>query len=147
MEAGMPKFTEEALFALSSVELRSIYKRYHIKQGGKKVQFVENIFQCSKTLHKNSGDVNKLLCYFQCKFLPDPAPLHDFYKKYFNLVDKANKCWYHVEEHHSHQQWECKLLLAILCVAIMDSWVYVTKLEPQKWIPWRVNLSKKLMGI
>jgi len=123
----MPKFTKKALSTLTLVELRSICKRYHIKQSGKKVQFMENIFQCSKTLYKNSRDVNKLLHYLQYKFLPDLAPLHDFYKEYFNLVNKANKHWYCVKEHHSYQKWECKLLLAMLCVAVMDSWVYVTK--------------------
>lgn len=147
MESEMPKFTEKALSTLTLVKLRSICKKYHIKQGGKKGQFVENIFQRSETLYKKSKDVDKLLHYLQGKFLPNSAPLHNFYKEYFNLVDKANKHWYRVEKHHSHQKWECKLLLAMLRIAVMDSWVYVTKLEPQKWVPWRVTLSKKLMDI
>lgn len=146
-DSGMPRFTREALHDLTVAELRNICKTHNIKQGGRKAQFVENIFQRSETLHKRSGDVEKLQDYIHTKFLPDEAPIHDFYKEYFNLVDLADCRWYSVEEHHAHQKWECKMALAMLHTAAANSWVYVTKLEHQKWLPWRTELSKKLMGI
>jgi len=34
----------------------------------------------------------------------DPTPLHVFYKKWFNLVNLADKCWYSVEVTHYHQK-------------------------------------------
>lgn len=143
----MPRFTREALRDLTVAEMRDICKHYNIKQGGLKEQFVENIFQRSETLHKHSGDVARLQHYIQKKFLLDSAPIHDFYKEYFNLVDLADRRWYSVEEHHAHQKWERKMLLAMLRTATANAWVYVTKLEYQKWLPWRESLSEKLMGI
>jgi hypothetical protein len=147
LDSEMPRFTREALYDLTVAELRDICRRYNIKQGGKKDQFVDNIFQRSETLHQHSGEVERLQHYIKTKFLPDGAPLHDFYKEYFNLVDLADRRWYSVEEHHSHQKWKCKMLLAMLCTAAANSWVYVTKLEYQKWLPWRRELSEKLMGV
>ena len=70
--------------------------------------------------------------YLKTSFLSDSALLHDFYKEYFNLVDLANHCWYYVEEHHRHQRWEAKMVLAMLRTAVANTWVYAIKLEYQE---------------
>jgi len=63
--------------------------------------------------------------------LADPAPMHDFYRDYFNLIDR---CWYAVEEHHHHHQnWKTKVILAILRNATINAWVYTTKSDYLEW--------------
>ena len=79
------------------------------------------------------------------QFVADPAPLHDFYREYFNLVDLADGHWYSVEEHHSHRRWECKMLLAILRSAVANTWVYAVNSSYESWKDRRKTLIKKLI--
>jgi len=42
----------------------------------------------------------------------DPAPLHDFYRTWFGIVDKADRYWYDVAEHHRNERWKYKFLIS-----------------------------------
>jgi hypothetical protein len=125
----MPRFTKEVLGKMTIEKLRGICQAYKIKQGKKKEQYVQNIFLRSETLHMRAGQVESLLQAVKSEFLPDPAPLHDFYRDYFNLVDLADRRWYSVEEHHKHHRWQSKMILSILRIATANTWVYVIKSE------------------
>jgi len=143
----MPHYTAEALGKLKVVELRQICKKYGIKQGKKKANFVEIIAQRSATVHQHASKVERLQSTLKTRNLPDPAPLHNFYREYFNLVDLADRRWYTVEEHHKHQRWQTKMALAILRDATMNAWVYAINLEYADWLSWRETLSLELMSL
>lgn len=145
-ESDMPRFTREALQSLTVDKLKTLCKTYNIRQGKKKVQFVENIFQRSEIIHKHSSALDKLHNSVQSDYLNDPAEIHDLYKEYFNLVDLADRRWYSVEEHHRHQKWQCKMVLSMLRTAVANCWVYASKMEYAEWLDWRVNLYKELMS-
>jgi hypothetical protein len=143
----MPKFQREDLQGMKLPQLRQICKTYNIKQGKKKAGYVENICQCSESVHHHSHQVDAILRSISSEAISDPAPPHDFYKEWFNLIDLADRRWYAVEETHHHQKWETKMILAILCIAVMNTWVYVTKMEYKKWKVWRKALLRELIHI
>lgn len=145
--SSMPLFTREELMKLKVAKLREICKLYNIKQGKRKEGFVDNIFQRSESVHHHSHQVDAIYRSISSNFIKDPAPLHNFYKEWFNLVDLADKRWYSVEETHAHQRWETKMIIAILRLAVLDCWVYVTKSRYQKWKSWRISLLKELIVI
>lgn len=143
----MPLFNEEELYNMTVEDLKGICKKYNIKMGKAKASYVANIMKCSETLH---GDMSKVLALqrsFQNTSLADPAPIHEFYRDNFNLVDLADRHWYSVEDRHHHHQWKTKMILAILCDAIMNLWVYASKMEYHSWLPWRITLAKTLMQL
>jgi len=90
---------------------------------------VDNIKECSKTVHEKGKNS------FSTDNLADPAPLHEFYRDYFNLVDLVDK-W-----------WQTKMILAILCNAVINSWVYGNKSKFETWISWRNTLAEQLLKI
>jgi hypothetical protein len=141
----MPKFTKDTLSKMTVKELHDICKKYHIKVGKAKAGYVHNIVQRSDTLHKDSDLVESLQRSLHDQYMADPAPLHDFYKDNFNFVDLADRRWYSVEEHHQHQRWQTKMILAILRTAVSNTWVYATKFEYQPWLSWRTALSLELL--
>ena len=81
---------------------------------GKKQDYVENMMRRVNSVHAAQASalsqtqplvVEKL-------FLADPSPIHQFYGKYFNLVDLADSYyWYKVQESHKNDSWKSKLLL------------------------------------
>lgn len=83
----MPVFTKDTLQKMTVEELRKICKKYKIKVGKAKAGYVDNIMKRSDTLHTNSNQVATLQTSLSQEYLSDPAPLHDFYRDHFNLVD------------------------------------------------------------
>ena len=108
---------------------------------------MENIFRRSETLHRNAHQVDHIFRTISSTAISDPAPIHDQYKEWFNLVDLADERWYKVEETHGHQKWETKMILGILCYAVMNTWVYVTNSNYMKWEKWRKALVKELVAL
>lgn len=141
----MPRFSKEALTKMTVEDLKKICKTYNIRQGKKKEDFVNKIAKRSATFHEHAQLIDILLQSIKMDYLTDPAPLHDFYKEHFNLVDLADRRWYSVEEHHQHHKWQSKVILSMLRTAVMNSWVFATKLEYHVWLSWREQLFQQLM--
>lgn len=142
----MPIFTREALIKMTVEELRGICKTYNIRQGKKKEGFVNNIATRSETFHQHVHQVDRLQQSLKTDFLADPAPLHDFYKDHFNLVDLADRRWYSVEECHQHHKWQTKVIISMLRTAVMNSWVYASKIKYAMWLSWREQLFQQLLA-
>ena len=81
------------------------------------------------------------------KYKKNPAPAHVFYKDWFNLVDLVDRRWYSVEEHHQHQSWKTKMIIAMMRFAVINAWVYNQPIEYQKWEQWREEIAKELMKL
>ena len=62
-----------------------------------------------------------------------------------NLVDKANKKWYAVEEHHGHQDWRAMMILSVLKFGMWNAWVYCSRVVYANWIAWRKATARLLM--
>lgn len=139
----MPIF--ENLNQMKVDELKDICKKYNIKQGKNKVITIKNITARSTTLNRDIGELNLLKKSLVTMHLSDPAPLHDFYRSWFNLVDLVDRKWYAVEEHYPNQNWKSKHILAILRCAILNMWTYAIRVNFQKWKQWRKAMALKLI--
>jgi len=108
---------------------------------------VDNIKERSKIVHEKGNQLETLKNSFSTDNLADPAPLHEFYQDYFNLVDLVDRYWCEVEEHHHHKQGQTKMILAILRNAVINSWVYGNKSKFETWISWQNTLAEQLLKI
>jgi len=97
--------TFTTLLSMKKDELHDICKKYHIKVGKNKQQYVDNIKERSKTVHEKGNQFKTLKNSFSTDNLADPAPLHEFYQDHFNLVDLVDRYCYKVEEYHHQKQW------------------------------------------
>ena len=77
---------------------------------------MHSIYQHDSTLRSN-------LEILKDSRFPDPAPLHDFYKEWFNLIDIGNKKWYAVADHHPNHLWKSKMLFATMRHFMTNVWV------------------------
>ena len=118
----MPVFLEESLQKMTVVELRQICNKYNIKQGKRKAELISNIVQRLETVHDHQNDVEQIITEISKPANIDPAPIHDFYRANFNLIDLVDRRWYSTEEHHAHHSWQTKLVLAMLRLAVMNAW-------------------------
>lgn len=145
LQVSMPVFQLDALQAMKVDQLKKICKEYNIRYGKKKDQLVQNIYNRSATMHQDVTAVERMMTSIQTTSLADPAPLHNCYKQWFNLVDLVDRRWYAVEEHHGRHQWKTKMLLALLRMAVYNSWVYWNTFYPRDWLYYRQQLAQRLM--
>lgn len=113
--------------------------------GSTKASYVEHILKRVATIHKNASEMNQLLKSVETKWSDDPAILHDVYRRHFNLLDLADKYWYQVQETHPNHNWKSKILFSILRFAVINSWVFYSQHQYEKWIEFRENLGKTLI--
>ena len=117
--------------------------------GKKKQDYVENIMRRVNSVHAAQASsalsqtqplvVEKL-------FLADASPIHQFYGKYFNLVDLADSYyWYKVQESHKNDSWKSKLLLGNMRFAMLNAWVVMaSQVKYQEWLTFRANLATEV---
>jgi hypothetical protein len=72
--------------------------------------------------------------------------MHDFYRKWFNLIDLADGYWYGVADHHRNERWKSKMILAICKFFIINVWVLSTCHEFKMWTRFRESLASDLAG-
>jgi hypothetical protein len=77
-------------------------------------------------------------------WVEDPAPLHIFYRKHFNMVDLIDNYWYKVADHHHNIRWRSKLLFGILRLGMVNCWALWLSLEYQQWRRFRLATALKL---
>jgi hypothetical protein len=145
-QSSMPIFTKETLVQMKVDQLKEICRKYNIKQGKNKASLIDNIVARSTTLHQNINELTVLKQKICSTWLPDPPPLHDFYRSWFNLVDLADRKWYSVENHHQQQNWKAKMIHAILRFAVLNAWVYSTTSNFMKWKEWRKQAAMGFMN-
>ena len=56
-------------------------------------------------MHKDQTTLQKVVKYAKSTYFPHSAPLHQFYKNWFNLVDLADRYYYKEQQ----TQWESTL--------------------------------------
>ena len=137
----MPIFTKEALILMKNEELKEIYKKFNIKQGKNKEGLIANIVTRSTTLYKEFDRWESLKRTVNSRSLADPAPLHNHYRSWFNLIDLVDRKWYAVESHHQQYQWRSKMIQAILRYAVLNAWVYAAQINFHKWKDWRKTVA------
>jgi hypothetical protein len=145
LSTDIPIFTDEALGSCTVEDLKGICKKYNIKYGKKKADYVTNIVTRSNTVHQDRSEVEKLVSSILATSLLDPAPAHIFYRENFNPIDLADGYWYACEEKHAKRNWKTKMLLAMLRFAVMNAWVASTRNVWYQWLPWRGMVAKQLM--
>ena len=94
---------------------------FDICQGKRKVDYVESISKHVKTIHSNQSALKQLMIDIDKTYNDDPAPLHTFYREWFNLVDITNKYWYKVWERHANQKWKSEFLFTIMKYFIINT--------------------------
>jgi hypothetical protein len=143
--ADMPAFTEDALKLMKVDELANICRKWQIPPGKTKVARIANILARSAIIHQQRNQLEELERYIKTKFSVAPGPPHAYYLSQFNLIDLANRKWNAVEEHHQNHHWKSKMILMILRFAVLNSWVYATKISLTKWKQWRFALAQEML--
>lgn len=75
----------------------------------------------------------------------DPAPLHDVYREWFNLVDLTNGYWYKMWDRHANQKWKSKFLLSIMKYFVINTWTWTSTQRYESWLDFRTNLAAELV--
>ena len=105
--------TQESLEAMTIQKLREICKRFNIRHGkkdfkisnyiGKKKSiYIDNILRRIQSVHHQESEILKVEKYISETSFKNSPPLHNLYRKWFNLVDLADRYWYKVHEKHSN---------------------------------------------
>ena len=106
--------------------------------GKKKQDYVENIMRRVNSVHAaQASALSQTQQLVEKLFLADPSPIHQFYGKYFNLVDLADSCyWYKVQESHKNYSWKrSKLLLGNIRFAMLNAWVMMaSQVKYEEWL-------------
>lgn len=143
----MPIYTEEALVKMKNTELTLICNKYNIKVGGKrnKVDYVKAIYSRSKLVIAGSYDLPRLQRLLETAYLDDPAPLHLMYRAFFNFIDKADRRWNSMEDHHGVNDWRIKYAKIILRFATINAWALKNSRHPILWRKWRKDIVVEIL--
>lgn len=96
-------------------------------------------------VHAERNQIEKTLHFVENTHFPGIAPVNDFYKKHFNLVDLANRQWYSFNESHGNHNWRSKLLIAIMRYFIANVWVLHLPVECETIEEFRHSLACDLV--
>ena len=140
----IPLFSEETLNKMTIVELKAICTKWNIKSGKKKANTIQLIRSRSVNMNTNLDTMKQMANRLHSYAIPDPAPIHDFYKAYFNFIDINDRRWYAVNEHHGNQVWRSKFLQCILRYAVLNVWAHASKREYQLWKDFHADLAVDL---
>ena len=141
IDERIPRFSRETLEEMTVQNLKKRCIQWNIKGGKNKAAYVENISHRSQTIHEKSSSVDKVYCSITSSAPPDPAPAHQVYRKWFNLVDKANKKWYAVEEATWTSRLEgnddivCIEVWNVKCLVYCSRVVYANWMHGEKQLP------------
>ena len=140
----IPLFAADTLQKMTIVQLREICKKYNIKTGKKKEDYVRLIIARSTSLNTHLESILTAMKTIKEVALPDPAPLHDFYKAHFNFIDISDRRWYAVQEHHGNHNWRSKMLQFMLRYVVLNAWTHAIKIEYMHWKDWHGELGTAL---
>jgi hypothetical protein len=115
--------------------------------GKRKVDYIESINKRIKTVHGNQSALIQLMTEIDHSYNDDPAPLHQFYREWFNLVDITNTYWYKVWDRHANQKWKSKLLFAIMKYFIINVWTWTSTVNYKSWKKFRASLALELTQV
>lgn len=99
----------------------------------------------SDTIYKHQTQLSNLIKDIKVKYMLNEAPLHQYYKNTFNLVDLADRYWYKVADSHHNYSWKSKMLYALLRFAMINFWAYANKFTGERWTLFRLTLARTLM--
>jgi hypothetical protein len=144
----IPFYQRETLEKMTVAQPRNICIKENIKRGKTKAHLINNIFARSETVHQRYGEMEELKKQIRALSFENPGPPHQLYRAFFNLVDLADRKWYEVEDHHGNHSWKSKMILSILRFAVLNSWIYSTRIQFESWLDWRLTLpSLSLISI
>ena len=146
LTTGIPYYTREFLKNLKVPQLREICRKYNISGGKKKDGYIDVIVARSKSLNTDHTEVDKMVEKIKSCNTKDPAPLHNFYRHHFNLIDLDDHYWNQVEQHHGNHNWRSKFLEIIFRFAVLNSWIHGNKSEPVLWRDWHEDLGIDLIN-
>eukprot|EP01105_Mastigella_eilhardi_P026312 TRINITY_DN7520_c0_g1_i2.p1 TRINITY_DN7520_c0_g1~~TRINITY_DN7520_c0_g1_i2.p1 ORF type:complete len:153 (-),score=33.93 TRINITY_DN7520_c0_g1_i2:25-426(-) len=127
-------------------DLKAICRKFNIHQGKKKATFVENVLQRVRVQHRGAAQLAETVRLLRDFYLVEPAPLHDFYKDYFNLVDLVDRRWNAVEHHHAIFNWKTKMTLILLRLGVYNAWAMMSAATGIEWLQFRETLAAQLVA-
>ena len=100
----------------------------------------------ANSVHAQASALSQTQRLVEKLFLADPSPIHQFYGKYFNLVDLADSYWYKVQESHKNYSWKMpKLLLGNMRFAMLNAWVVMaSQVKYEEWLTFQANLATEV---
>lgn len=123
-------------------ELKNILRENHQRIGGKKKELIERIL---KTCNHSSTYVDKLQRAIEQNNFHSPAPIHDFYREYFNAVDLHTRRWYIAYYTYGVRQWRTKMFLSICTSGIVNAYTVMKELRNISFKEFRQSLATVLL--
>jgi len=111
----------------------------------KKADYVDKILRRIEIVHQDQTLLQKVQQYVESCYLQDPAPLHKFYREWFNLVDLTDRYWYDVQEAHQNTRWKSKMLFGIMRMFVINSWTLSVFDTYTPWLDFQNHLAKELI--
>lgn len=140
----IPQYSRESLANQKLPQLKEICRRWGIRSGKKKAETVDNIMKRVEIVHKYLSEVEKLCRILYSDWQIGAGPVHLSYKASFSWVDRADRKWNSVEEHHQRRDWKVKYLLFVMRFAVLNAMVHSKQNHGEKWKPFRMALAQQL---
>ncbi len=116
-----PEYSHEQLAAMTVPELTQILKDKQIRCKKKKKN---DLVEAIKRVQLIPADLGQLMYeQLQDSSRSRGGVHHDFYRDYFNSVDRHDYHWYSLKTVHTVVEWRSKLIFSILQSSMVNAWV------------------------
>lgn len=114
--------------------------------GKRKDDTISNIEKRMNTVHSKTSYIETVERTVHSGGKPDPAPLHDFYRAWFNLIDSGNRYWYEVADAHHNQSWKSKMSFGLFRAQFLSFWAIIASKNFQDWRDFRRSFALSLIA-
>jgi hypothetical protein len=95
--------------------------------------------------HAEVDPVAVLTSYVHSSPFRNPAPVQETYRSCFNWVDKADRHWYSIQDHHHYQRWTARYLVGLLRFQTINMHTWANQHYYQSFHGWRKEFSRKIV--
>jgi hypothetical protein len=127
-------------------KVRFIEDSIKFLKGKNKSDLVSNILKRVASSHNVSPAIFIAKNILKTDGFDDPAPMHDFYRQWFNLIDLGDNKWYKTADHHGFHAWKSKMLFSTMCHFMCNVYTLVASKNYETWINFRADLAKDLVN-
>jgi hypothetical protein len=145
-EKEIKNYSRERLNAKTVEKLKRITKKWRIKAGKTKDEYIELILKRVNTVHGDKSVLEQMNDHLVEKIWSKPAKIQDLYVANFNLVDVANKYWYMTDDKHPKRNWRIRFVLALLRFAIINAFTISAKPRNMTFVEFHKAMAVELFG-
>lgn len=96
-------------------------------------------------VHQHVSQQKEVKHHIECRYLVGNAPIHDFYRDHFNLIDLHDRYWYRAQDSHHNHSWKSKLLLGNMKIAMINAWVACELVHHKPYLDFRKHVAVEML--